>query len=93
MNSMRVRAVANCLVVNINAMEAGIRRHVGRKAVPSPDGGLHWVSTDEVEELPVDEFYKAAVRVGELEAADAETAKLCGVPFKAVAPEAPKKGS
>lgn len=93
MKSMRVRAVADTLVVNIGAMDAGIRRHVGRKFDPSQESSKCFPSTGEAEEVPVDPFYVAAVKVGELEAADAETAKFCDVPFKAVASEAPKKGS
>lgn len=94
MKSMRVRAVADTLVVNIGAMDAGIRRHVGRKFDPSQEPGKQFPSTGEAEEVPVDSFYVSLVQSGELEAADAETAKLCDVPFKAAAqPEAPKKGS
>lgn len=94
MKSMRVRAVADTLVVNIGAMEAGIRRHVGRKFDPAAEPGNQFPSTGQPEEVPVDSFYVAHVKSGELEAADEETAKLCDVPFKAAAqPEAPKKGS
>jgi hypothetical protein len=82
LNVLKVRAVAHAMVPNYAALDAGSKRFIGRKAVVSADGVLNF-ELDGVHEIAEMAEYKRSVRDGDLEAADAETAALCGVKFNA----------
>lgn len=88
LKTMKVKAVEGRLQPNFEAFDAGVRRFVGRKFDPTAgevdakgeaQGGF--VILADGESIPVKAEYVKAVKQGDLEPADAETAKLCGVPF------------
>lgn len=93
------------MVPNLEAMDAGVRRFIGRRLDPSQ--GEKFVDAEKVERqqavfVPADESvperaeYIDAVRSGDLEALDEATAKKCGVKHAAHAKSEPKtelKGS
>lgn len=80
MSKLRVRAVGDALVTDFEAMQHGIRRFIGRKLVLTEDGrhGFESTGVAEVDNL---EHYRIALRYGDLEACDAETAAAAGVPW------------
>ena len=90
-NTLRVRARGTALVQDYAAMEAGIRRYIGRKADPKyidpeKSQGLAFVPTDEVFEVAGHHLqwrheYARHVAHGDLWPADEATAKECGVSF------------
>lgn len=91
--SLNVKAVPDRLQPNFEAFEAGVRRFVGRKFDPTAgevdsrgeaQGGF--VILPEGESVSLRAEYIKAVKDGDLLPADAETAKLCGVPFSAAKP-------
>lgn len=75
--TLKFRAVGMALVQDYEAMEGGVRRYVGRKATVIDDR-LAWPA-EGVAEVPYRNDYVAACVAGDLEAADAETAKACGL--------------
>lgn len=81
MLKLKVRPVANVLVSDFEALNSGVRRFVGRRFDPS----VGFVPLDEDAEVPFRAEYVQAVKAGELEPCDAETAKLCGVQLKSEA--------
>jgi len=85
--TLKVRAVGTALVLDLESMEAGVRKFVGRKFV-SVEGGRHGFDIDGRgdAEVPNTEPYRYAVRCGDLEPRDRSTALECGVPW--VAPKA-----
>ena len=66
------------LVVNIAALEANIRRFVGRVYDEEVKG---FVKKSEPETLAYKHEYRQAVIDGDLVAANQETADICGVKF------------
>mgnify|MGYP001609525648 CR=1 FL=1 len=78
-----VRARGTASVPDILAMEAGMKRFIGRRPVYDfgPDKVLAFVPTNENQEIPPLFEYKRAVKEGELWAANQETAVECGVVF------------
>lgn len=76
-----VLAKGTALVSHLEALDAGVRRFVGRKHDPSvgPAGGF--VPHAEAEEVADRAEYRQAVKEGDLWAADEETAAKCGVKF------------
>lgn len=91
--TIRVRPVGNALVMDLDAMEAGIKRMVGRKPVKQEGEmvvhgdplyntlGVDWVSTGQTVTLKYRHEYRQAVQQGDLEVMDEESAKMCGVWF------------
>jgi len=85
--TLKVRATGDALVLDLESMEAGVRKFVGRKFVTTPDGrhGFELEGNGSAE-LPNTEAYRYAVRCGDLVPADRATAQECGV--KWVSPSA-----
>lgn len=79
---LRFRAKGDALVTNIEKQERGVRSFVGRVAFEAQPGRLGFKPTEEPEEVTYDPDYVLACQAGDLEAADAETAKACNVPFE-----------
>jgi hypothetical protein len=90
-NTLRFKARGTSLVQNFERLEAGIKSFLGRKYVqlappanPKDQediGQWAFVPTDEVAVVPFRAEYVKACKDGDLYAADAETAKACGVEF------------
>ena len=96
MQTLKVKPVGSILVSDIPALlEAHVRRYIGRRLDMTLGGSYidsvtgqevrqaGWVPTDEVSEIPNLVEYRKAIKAGDLEAADKETADLCGVPWVA----------
>jgi hypothetical protein len=90
-STLRVRARGTALVCDIEALDAGVKRFIGRKivcirpanpAVKDDPGEWGFAPTGEAVTVPARAEYVRDVKEGSLEAADAETAALCGVPFE-----------
>jgi len=83
MTKLRVKAAGLALVPDYEAQDAGILRFIGRRhdAKLGVNGG--WAPTDAPVEVPFRAEYVQEVQAGCLEACDEETARACGVPFKA----------
>jgi hypothetical protein len=81
MKKLRVRARGTAMVPNMEALDAGARRFIGRVFDPTlgPAGG--WPASPDITEVPRRAEYLFAVRDGDLWAADEETAQFCGVKF------------
>ena len=91
--TLKVKAVGDALVQNYQALQFGSRRYIGRRhefnagkcdfdGCECQDGKVQhsaWVLTGEVEEVPNIREYREEVKLGNLEAADYETAVACGV--------------
>jgi hypothetical protein len=90
---LRVRAAGTALVPDYEAQEDGVLRYVNRRRDPSlghvdpktkqPSGA--WVPHDTHSEVPFRAEYLQELKAGTLLSADAETAKLAGVPFTVAA--------
>lgn len=87
--TLRVKAVDGKLQPNFEAFEAGVRRFVGWSYDPTigevddkgaPQGGFVMLASDSV---PCRAEYIQAVKQGDLEVLDQESATLCGVRFAA----------
>lgn len=99
--TLRFRAVEGHLVTDLAAAFPeegnGVRRFIGRRAVlNAKPGQLGWENTGEPQEVAFMPEYVKACQDGGLEAADEETARLCGVPWVAPAKtkaEKAEKGS
>lgn len=80
---LRVRAHGTAMVVDFGALEAGGRRYIGRvfDATLGPAGG--WPAVGDVL-IPYRTEYIRALRQGDLEAADADTAAIAGVALSEV---------
>ncbi len=81
--TLRVRA-RRMGVQNFERLEAAVNPtncFVGYRHEPDPErpGGFRFTPTNEVEELPFRAEYIQALHNGDLEAADAETAKAAGL--------------
>ena len=79
MQKVKFKAVGTALVSDIDAMNANTRRYLGRKWDPQLRA---YVPVDNYPAVAFHAEYLDAVRSGDLEPADEETAKLCGVSFK-----------
>ncbi len=100
--TLSFRARGTDMVQDLEAMESGIRRYIGRKAVNKdgkPAGSVAdlvgWETIEGDSVVPYRHEYVKAAQAGSLWAADAATAKLCGVEFDAsfgAAPKASQKG-
>jgi hypothetical protein len=84
-SKLRVKARGTAMVCDLEAMEAGARRFVGRKHDPSLGLAGGWPPHEDAVEVPNSHEYRKHVIEGDLEAADEETAKACGVKFEHVA--------
>jgi hypothetical protein len=73
MKTLKVLAVDGHMVPDLEAAMGGFRRFVGRERVHPWSPKLDPVS------VPASKDMVAAVKAGELMAADEDTAKLCGV--------------
>lgn len=80
---VRFRARGTALVMNIAAMEARIKRFIGRKYTKVSDDPEQWgfVPTGEDDEVEYHGEYLKACKDGDLWPADKATADFCGVPF------------
>lgn len=80
---LKFKAVGTSLVRDYEAMEAGIRRFIGRKTVKLDNGQIAYEPTDEPTEKsfysPYRGEYILECKAGALEPADEYTAKVCGV--------------
>jgi hypothetical protein len=104
---LRFYARGESMVCNIEYLERGIRKFIGRRHDPligdpfnDPETGvaIHtggFVPLHEPEEVPYRAEYVRECKAGCLWPADAETAALCGVPFDPTfgAPVAPEKAT
>ena len=81
MKKLRFFAQGTALVQNFARLEANIKSFVGRKYEEVEPGVWGFSPTGEAETVDYRWEYVKAARDGELLPADAETAKLCGVPF------------
>lgn len=79
-STLRVRAVPGVLVPRFDLERD--RRFVGRVPGEVTEEGFQWVATEEPAEIPDMHEFRAAVKAGDLEAADEETARKCGVAWK-----------
>ncbi len=75
--TLKVKAVEGKLQPRFDAFDSGIMRFVGCKFDPELPGFV----ASGIEEIPYQAEYVKAVKEGDLEAADEETAKLCGIKF------------
>lgn len=75
---LRFYARGTALVSDIDAMERGIRRFIGRKyeAVKDKPGRFGFAPTGELEEVPYHHEYAKACADGDLWPADQETAEI-----------------
>lgn len=81
MLTLRFRARGTALVTNFERLELGTRSFVGRKWAEVEPGRWGFKPTDEPEQVPYRAEYVKACKDGDLYAADAATAKACGVAF------------
>jgi hypothetical protein len=79
---LRVRAVGYAMVQDLEAMDAGVRRFIGRKLTEVEPGVWGFVPTGAVVTVPYRAEYVADIKDGCLEAADEETAMVAGVPWE-----------
>lgn len=79
-NTLRVRARGQALVHRLEAMNTSPRDFIGRDWCVV-DGKHGLAPRNEDTEIPNRSEYRTAVKEGSLWAADAETAKECGVKF------------
>lgn len=81
--TLKVRAAGTTLVPDLEAQADGVRRFVGRVHHATHAGGVTaWAPTTEPVTLPYRHEYAAALKAGELEPADADTAKLAGLAWR-----------
>jgi len=88
LKTLRVRARGTALVMDYEAMEAGIRRYIGRvrddsSIDPAAGVGIGFRPLEVAVEVPATAEYARHVRHGDLYAADEATAAYCDVPFDA----------
>lgn len=76
-----VLAKDSASVPHLEAIDAGVRRFVGRKHDMSVGTTGGFVPRPEPEEVADRAEYRQAIKEGDLWAADAATAALCGVKF------------
>ena len=76
-----VRARGDALLQDYEAMDARVKRFVGRKLVEVEPSKWGFVPTGESVSVPFRGEYVRAVQEGDLWAADAATAAACGVDF------------
>ncbi len=92
-----VRARGDALLQDYEALDAGVKRFVGRQFKEVEPGQWGFVPTQDSAKIPYRAEYVRAVKEGDLWAADAATAAACGVEFDSKfgasdAPGAPEKG-
>lgn len=80
-STLRFRARGTALCQHFEKLEARIKAFVGRKYKEVEPGVFGFAPTGEVETVPYRAEYVKACRDGDLWAADADTAKTCGVDF------------
>lgn len=84
MKMLKVRAVGDALVQDYRALPH-VRRYIGRKFDASLGDGEEtkggWLLLDQVVEVPDIAEYRHEVKCGNLQAADTQTASVCGVKF------------
>lgn len=79
---LRVRAKGTAMVQDLEAMDAGVRRFLGRKLTEVEPGVWGFVPREEAVEVPYRAEYVAELKAGCLEPADAETAKVAGLAWE-----------
>lgn len=79
--TLRFQARGEALVQNYERLDAGINSFVGRRYLEVEPGVLGFKPTGEADEVPNRAEYRKACADGDLWAADAETARACGVSF------------
>lgn len=86
MKTLLVKASGTAMVPDFKALDMGLRRFIGRvwddshaDLAAGIAGG--WSPTGQAVEVPARGEYLKAVKDGDLEAADAASASLCGVSF------------
>ncbi len=79
--TLRFRARGTALVQNYEAMEARIKRFIGRRYLEVEPGVFGFVPTGETDEVKYGAEYVRACKDGDLWPADLETAQACGVSF------------
>jgi len=82
--TLKVKAAHTALVQNYEAMDAGVRRFIGRRLDPSLGECGGWVPKEEGEVIPFRAEYVQAVKDGDLEVMDQESALLCGIKFSQI---------
>lgn len=82
-DTLRVRARGEALVQDYEALEAGIKRFVGRKYVQVEGGQWGFAPTNAEQVVPNHAEYLREIREGALWAADEATAAKAGVKFDA----------
>ncbi len=81
--TLRFRARGDSLVQDYEALDAGVRRAIGRKWVEASPGVWGWKATGEAQEVPYRAEYVRECKAGCLEAADQATADACEVELEA----------
>lgn len=81
--TLKVKAAHTAMCPDFEALEARILRFVGRRFDASHGAAGGWVPTDEPVSVPFRAEYVQEVKASALIPCDAETARLCGVPFTA----------
>jgi hypothetical protein len=85
--TLLVRPVGVALVTNYEAMDAGKRCYIGREKVLDEKGNVvAFAPIAGPVEIPMTGDYLRHLADGDLEPADAETARLCGKKLPAIAP-------
>ena len=77
-DKLKLFAVGDKLINDLDALKRGISRYIGRKWDASLKG---FPPADEPSVVPTSIEYVKMVQQGDLAPADEETAKYCGVPF------------
>lgn len=79
--TLRLKAAGEAMLPIFEKQSRGIRQFVGREYREIEPGVFGFAPTSEPTEVPFRAEYVLAVRAGDAEAADEETARACGVKF------------
>lgn len=79
MNKIRVKCSGTAMVPDVDALNAGLRRFIGRMWVQPKYG---WEACEDAVEVKALPEYVRAVKEGDLLPADKETADFCKVSFE-----------
>lgn len=91
--TLRLLAKGEALLPIFEKMGSGIRQFVGREYKEVEPGQWGFVPTSKSTEVPFRAEYVEAVRVGDADAADEETARACGVKWTPPKATTEKKGA
>lgn len=92
MKKLSVLAAGTALVHDLDALDGGVLRFVGRKHDPSLGKNGGWVPSNEPVEIPYRAEYIQELKAGALLPADEATAKAAGLPFQNSKPASKDKG-